>query len=258
MGMARVGLTALAGEPSQAYIEARGGELRLGRGVRNILVRDGSVEGVELQDGSVVEADACVSALPFDAMLGVLPETVAADAFFAGARGLETAPIVGLHIWYDRTVMDETFAAFLDSPVQWVFNKSLIQGADAEGGQYVCVSLSGAWEHVDRSKEELRRTFAEEMARLFPAAREAEIARFLVVKERRGHLPPNPRGRGAPAPAGHPHPEPRPGRRLDPDRLAVDDGGRRPQRRPRRRRARRQVSLAGQAHPARLFRSPPG
>ena len=81
--------------------------------------------------------------------------------------------------------MDETFAAFLDSPVQWVFNKSLIQGADADGPQYLCVSLSGAWEHVDRPKEELRRVFTEEMARLFPAAREAEIARFLVVKERR-------------------------------------------------------------------------
>ncbi len=185
MGLARVGLTALAGEPSQAHIEARGGELRLGRGVRAIRVRDGSVEGVELQDGSFIEADACVSALPFDVLLDVLPEDVAAGDFFASARGLETAPIVGLHIWYDRPVMDETFAAFLDSPVQWVFNKSLIQGADAEDGQYVCVSLSGAWEHVDRSKEELRRTFTEEMARVFPAARGAEITRFLVVKERR-------------------------------------------------------------------------
>ena len=185
MGMARVGLTALAGEPSRAHVEARGGEIRLGRGVKAVRVRDGSVDGVELQDGSVVEADACVSALPFDVLLDVLPEAVASGDFFASARGLETAPIVGLHIWYDRPVMDETFAAFLDSPVQWVFNKTRMQGAGAEGGQYVCVSLSGAWEHVDRSKDELRRTFADEMARLFPAAREAEIARFLVVKERR-------------------------------------------------------------------------
>ena len=185
MGIARVGLTALAGEPSQAYIEARRGELLLGKGVRAIRVRDGRVEGVEMQDGSSIEADAYVCALPFDVMLDVLPDAVADEDFFAAARGLETAPIVGLHIWYDRPVMDERIAAFLDSPVQWVFNKSLIQGADANGPHYVCVSLSGAWEHVDRPKEELRTAFTEEMARLFPAAREAEITRFLVVKERR-------------------------------------------------------------------------
>ena len=185
MGIARVGLTALAGEPSQAYIEARGGELRLGRGVRAIRLRDGRVAGVEMQDGSVIEADAYVSALPFDVMLDVLPDAVADGEFFANARGLKTAPIVGLHIWYDRPVMDERFAAFLDSPVQWVFNKSLIQGAGADEGQYVCVSLSGAWEHVDKPKEELRKAFTQEMARLFPAARESNITRFLVVKERR-------------------------------------------------------------------------
>ena len=185
MGVARVGLTALAGEPSQVYIEASGGELRLGKAVRAIRVRDGRVEGVEMQDGTSIEADAYVCALPFDVMLDVLPDAVADDAFFAAARGLEEAPIVGLHIWYDRPVMDERLAAFLDSPVQWVFNKSLIQGADADGPHYVCVSLSGAWEHVDRPKEELRTAFTEEMARLFPAAREAKITRFLVVKERR-------------------------------------------------------------------------
>ena len=185
MGVARVGLTALAGEPSQVYIEASGGELRLGKAVRAIRVRDGRVEGVEMQDGTSIEADAYVCALPFDVMLDVLPDAVADDAFFAAARGLEEAPIVGLHIWYDRPVMDERLAAFLDSPVQWVFNKSLIQGGDADGPHYVCVSLSGAWEHVDRPKEELRTAFTEEMARLFPAAREARITRFLVVKERR-------------------------------------------------------------------------
>ena len=185
MGFARVGLTALAGEPSQAYIEARGGELRLGKGVKAIRVRDGRVEGVEMQDGSTIEADAYVSALPFDVMLEALPDAVAGDEFFGSARALETAPIVGLHLWYDRPIMAQRFIAFLDSPVQWVFNKSLIQGDSADRGQYVCISLSGAWEHIDKPKEELRKAFTEEMARLFPAAREATITRFLVVKERR-------------------------------------------------------------------------
>ena len=185
IGFARVGLTALNGEPAQAYIEARGGELHLGKGVKSIRMQDGRVGSIEIQDASVVEADAYVSALPFDAMLDVLPDAVAEDEFFRRTSALETAPIVGLHLWYDRPIMDQGFVAFLDSPVQWVFNKSLIQGDSPDTGQYVYISLSGAWEHVDKPKEELRETFTEEMARLFPAARDPNVTRFLVVKERR-------------------------------------------------------------------------
>ena len=79
--------------------------------------------------------------------------------------------------------MEQEFAAFLDSPVQWVFNRSRIQGADPNGGQYLCISVSGAWDYVDRPKEELRELFAAEMARLFPKAAEARIERSLVVKQ---------------------------------------------------------------------------
>ncbi len=44
------------------------------------------------------------------------------------------------------------------------------------------ISLSGAWEWQDRSKEELREIFTTEMARVFPGARTATITRFTVVK----------------------------------------------------------------------------
>jgi uncharacterized protein with NAD-binding domain and iron-sulfur cluster len=80
--------------------------------------------------------------------------------------------------------MDEEFVAFLDSPVQWVFNKSRIQGTTGNlDGQYVCISLSGAWQFVDRPKDELAAEFIVEMERLFPRAVGARIVRSLVVKE---------------------------------------------------------------------------
>ena len=185
IGFSKVGLTSLAGEPAQRYIAEKGGEPVLGKAVGSIEARDGLVTGVRLSDGSVLKADAYVSALPFDVLLDVLPDDVARGEFFSRAAGLGSSPIVGIHLWYDRQVMDQVFAAFLDTPVQWVFNKSLIQGSDGADGQYVYISLSGAWQHVDKPKEELREIFAKEMARLFPRARDAEIGRFLVVKERK-------------------------------------------------------------------------
>ena len=183
VGFSKVGLSSLTGEPAQRYLEERGGRMMLGKTVRSLRTKDGRVSGVEFSDGSVLQAKAYVSALPFDVLLQVLPEEVVATPFFAGAAQLSSSPIVGIHLWYDRPVMAQEFAAFLDSPVQWVFNRSLIQGDSGDNGQYICISVSGAWDIVERSKEELREMFGREMESLFPRARSAKIERFLVVKQ---------------------------------------------------------------------------
>ncbi len=184
LGYPTVGLTSLNGEPARRYIEDAGGRLALGKSVGAIRVEDGRVTGVELSDGQVAEADAYVSALPFDVLLDVLPPEVSGNPFFEPASSLSSSPIVDIHLWYDRPVMDSPLAAFLDSPVQFVFNKSLIQGSNRRG-QYLCISLSGAWDYVDRPKAELIEEFSAEMARLLPRAREATLERSLVVKEKR-------------------------------------------------------------------------
>ena len=184
LGYPTVGLTSLNGEPARRYIEDAGGRLALGKSVGAIRVEDGRVTGVELSDGQVAEADAYVSALPFDVLLDVLPPEVSGNPFFKPASRLSSSPIVDIHLWYDRPVMDSPLAAFLDSPVQFVFNKSLIQGSNGRG-QYLCISLSGAWDYVDRPKAELMEEFSAEMARLLPRAREATLERSLVVKEKR-------------------------------------------------------------------------
>ena len=183
IGFSKVGLTTLTGEPGQRFLEQRGGNVMLGKAVKRLEVESGSVSAVELSDGSALESDAYVCALPFDAVLQLLPAETADDPFFSSAAGLGSSPIVGIHIWYDKPVMEQDLVAFLNSPVQWVFNRSLIQGSNTHEGQYLCISLSGAWDFVDRSKQELRQIFAGEMERLFPTARNARIERFLVVKQ---------------------------------------------------------------------------
>ena len=78
--------------------------------------------------------------------------------------------------------MEEEFLATIDSPIQWVFNKSRIQEL-SRPGQYLCISISGAWEHAPMTKEHLRTLFLAEMARLFPRAADATVAQFIVVKQ---------------------------------------------------------------------------
>ncbi len=197
LGYALDSLLDSIGSPAREYLESKGCKLLLGRSIKRVILGEGMVKSIELASGESFSAAVYVSALPFDILLRVLPsEMVEAQPFFRQLRGLETSPIINIHLWYDRPVMGGDFCAFVDSPVQWVFNKSAIHGnnsyprspeVDAEvsgDGQYICVSVSAAWEFIDLSREELADRFITEMARVFPRAQEARVVRSLVVKQR--------------------------------------------------------------------------
>lgn len=184
IGYAKAGLSAVMGEPARRRLEEAGAALLMGKTAEALLVEDGRAAGVRLAGGEELRADVYVSALPPDALLQALPEEWRTHPAFAPAAAHEWSPIVNLHVWHDRPVMDCEFAAFVDSPVQWVFNRSRIAGEEGPAHR-LTVSLSAAWEHWPMSKEELRAAFLPELARLFPAAREANATRFVVVKERR-------------------------------------------------------------------------
>jgi uncharacterized protein with NAD-binding domain and iron-sulfur cluster len=97
--------------------------------------------------------------------------------------GLDASPIVNVHVLYDRRVTDLPFAAAVESPVQWVFDKTGPSGLAA--GQYLAVSLSAADEYVDIPAATLRAQFVPALERLFPAAAGARITDFFVTRERR-------------------------------------------------------------------------
>ena len=206
IGYAKDGLSALMGGPAQRRLEELGAVVLTGKTAEALVVENGRFAGARLAGGETLRADVCVSALPPDAMLRLLPDEWRAHPAFAPAETHEWSPIVNLHVWWDRPVMDCDFAAFVDSPAQWVFNRSRI--ADEEGTeqpargrppisarsriagedgteQRMTVSLSAAWDFWPMSKEELRAAFLPELRRLFPAARNANATRFIVVKERR-------------------------------------------------------------------------
>jgi len=88
---------------------------------------------------------------------------------------------------YDRRVTRLPFAAAVDSPVQWVFDRTRISGMHARGddGQYLAISLSAADEYVDVPAAALREQFVPALAELFPAAHTANVVEFFVTRERR-------------------------------------------------------------------------
>jgi squalene-associated FAD-dependent desaturase len=189
IGVPALSLGELHGAAAQRKLDSLGATVRLGAKVETIEVRGPGQYRVRLGrgDGASVDADAVVLAVPHEAAARLIPDGALPAETVASWSGLGAAPIVNVHVIYDRKVMDVPFAAGVDSPVQWVFDRTRISGMHARGedGQYLAISLSAADEYVDQSVAELREKFVPALADLLPAARDASVTEFFVTRERR-------------------------------------------------------------------------
>ena len=129
-------------------------------------------------------ADAVVLAVPHEKAAPLIPPDALPPGTVTGWEGLGASPIVNVHVIYDRPVTNLPFAAAIDSPVQWVFDRTRISGMDRPG-QYLAISLSAADEYADVPAARLREQFVPALAELFPAARDAQVTEFFVTRERR-------------------------------------------------------------------------
>ncbi|GBD11951.1 15-cis-phytoene desaturase [bacterium HR23] len=191
MGWARTPLSPLLEEAVRRHLARRGGTVLTGVAVARLMWEAERVKGVALADGAEITATAVVSAVPWDALPHLLGPGWAEHPFFAPVRRLKGAPILNIHLWYDRPVMREPFVGFLNSPMQWVFNKSALWSLEGPG-QHLSISISGAEAYVGKSQEELEAIFREEMEHLFPLARRARLLHFRGVLMRNATFCPAP------------------------------------------------------------------
>ncbi|MET8828593.1 hydroxysqualene dehydroxylase HpnE [Streptomyces sp. NPDC004610] len=139
--------------------------------------------------GERVEADAVVLAVPQHEAHELLPDGALEHPERLLALG--TAPILNIHVVYDRKVLDAPFFAALGSPVQWVFDRTAASGL-TDGGQYLALSQSAAQDDIDRPVAELRARYLPELERLLPHTRGAGVRDFFVTRERTATFAPAP------------------------------------------------------------------
>lgn len=203
-------------EGCRAAVEALGGEVRLRAGVREICMNGERFAGVTLEDGAEISADACVLAVPHQAAAALLLAKRGAGCP-DGVRSvceelahIHTSPITGVHLWFDREVMDEPFLTLLDHTTQWVFNKTLLsRNSNAQGGkaarateptandgaargQYLQLVISASYDLVPLSRQEIIDLCMRELVAVLPATREAKLEKATVIKEVHATFSPEP------------------------------------------------------------------
>jgi hydroxysqualene dehydroxylase len=181
----RVGLTDLYAEPARRFVERHGGRVLVGSPVERLEIEDDRVTAALLRGGERHFADAFVSALPPAALHALLPTAVAAEPPFRACPSFAAAPIVSAHLWLDRPVLEREFVGLLDTTAQWVFDVDrLWHGRRGTAASHLAAVVSAAHEVVDWPNGRIADVVLDDLRRLVPAAREAQLQRSLVVKER--------------------------------------------------------------------------
>jgi hydroxysqualene dehydroxylase len=193
LGLSAVGLTDLYVTAAKKYVESRGGSVSTKSPVDRIVIEGNKAIGVQLREGTRLTADWVITAVTPSALLKLLPPAlVQSESVFQKIKQLRAAPIISLHLWFDREITRRAFVGLLDTHVQWFFNRSKFirsEGHPAKGHAMSLV-ISGAHAFTDWQDSRLLAMAMEELRRLFPKARNAILLRSVIIKEHQATLSP--------------------------------------------------------------------
>jgi 4-hydroxy-3-methylbut-2-en-1-yl diphosphate reductase len=178
IGHAVVPLSQIHDVAGRAALAQAGVDVRL-RTAAAAIEPDDDGFSVRLAGGDALRAGQVIVAVPHSRAGALLPDGARPDRDVW--LGLGSSPIVNIHVVYDRPVLELPFAAGIDSPVQWVFDRTA--GSGLTDGQYVVVTLSAADDELGVPSEVLRERYLSALAELLPAARTATVRTCFVTRE---------------------------------------------------------------------------
>jgi zeta-carotene desaturase len=148
-------------------------EFQLRSPVERIVIEGGAVRSV-LARGEELRADYYICALPFERVAEVAP------GLDLDVSDFEYSPITGIHLWFDRPVIDVPQATLLDRTIQWIFNK--------HEGRAVQLVVSASRSLLEMPRADVIALATRELEEFLPAARGAKLEKAHVVKEVRAVL----------------------------------------------------------------------
>jgi squalene-associated FAD-dependent desaturase len=173
--------------PFSEIVSAPAERALAGAGVRVLLgtraegVRRGEAGGLTASlGGGEIEADLVICAIPHMRAAALLGSLLG-ERETSRWRRIGESPIVNVHVVYDRRVCDLPFAAGVDTPVQYVFDRT--EAVGLRDGQCLAISLSGAREEMQLDGESLRSRHVDALADLLAPARGAVVRAVHVSRE---------------------------------------------------------------------------
>jgi len=182
LGFSKIGLSNLLDIPAQDFIRQHKGEVILNQSVKSLIFNENKLDNIKLTKNTIIKSDAYIFAIPFNELISLLPKNIFSKPSINKISKLSFSPIIAIHLWFDKIIMEQEFLALLESPIQWVFNRNKIEGKSYIQNQHLCISISGASSLIKLSKNELIKLSLEEIKKYFPKAKSSKLIQSIVIK----------------------------------------------------------------------------
>jgi squalene-associated FAD-dependent desaturase len=130
-----------------------------------------SARGIVLASGATLPFDGVVVAVAPPHLTRILDDV--GRFGLPALDGFAPHSIVDVHLWHDRGRLGFDFAALLDSPVQWIFEK---------GSGYLCCSLSAADRHIGTPSADVVAVCWREVTGAIAALQGAQLRRSAITR----------------------------------------------------------------------------
>jgi zeta-carotene desaturase len=171
---------------SQLYGEHPVRDTRLGVRVTDLHFEANRITGVTLSGGEKLAADVVILATNHHAVQKWVPaELAGTDSRFTSLDQLQSVPILGVHMEFDRPVLTDPHATLITGPLQWLFRKD-------DAGKVIAGVISASRDYVGRPKEECLKEFEAQVLTALPEAAGAKLIRGVIVIEKRATFAPLP------------------------------------------------------------------
>lgn len=165
-------------KPAENYLQDIECIVKVNKSISKINIQDNVVTSLIDEDNKEVKSEFYISAVPFFEF-----EKLFGKELYHG--GLETSPIVNIHLKFDSDIdgiITERFVGMLGSEVQWVFKVKSDQ---------LCLVISAASEIAEMNKEQIIDLAVKELHNSFPGLISAKITGSRVIKEMKATFIPN-------------------------------------------------------------------
>jgi squalene-associated FAD-dependent desaturase len=175
-----VGLSQLYVDGAKQFISLRGGEIRCNADAVKVTVENDIALNVCLRDNTAIMADAAILSVPHYKLLPILPPQLK-EKFFK-LTTLDVAPIVSIHLWFNQEFMRHESLGLIGKRIQWLFNRRMINDERGKGA-HVSAVISGAYDFVDKTKDELVKITVEDIRSIYSNLYE-QPKHAVVVREK--------------------------------------------------------------------------
>ena len=168
-------------KPIKKKISDSNSKLKTKAVVKKFIVEKNLIKYAQLSNGSIIEADYFISTVPQKDLLNILKNSNIKYESLKNESLLESAPIICLHLWFDKSIMNFNYLACANGPTQWIFN---VSKNHTKNDHHIVLSQSAAWEWIDKKKDEIKDIFLKDLHNILPKSKESNLIKYTVVKQK--------------------------------------------------------------------------